>query len=144
MGDGENLTDMTFIDNAAWAHLDAEKALKDHTSPCAGKAYFIGQQEPVVLWSWLQSVLEGVGVAPIQKQVSRRTAYAVGAILEVLWRTLALPGEPRMTRFVAAQLASSHTYSMEPARRDFAYAEVVPLEEATRKTIAWLKESLAV
>ena len=56
VGDGENLNDLTYIDNAAWAHLDAEKALKDHTSPCAGKTYFITNGEPQNIWNWLNDL----------------------------------------------------------------------------------------
>jgi hypothetical protein len=34
----------------------------------------------------------------------------------------------------------SHSYDMEPARRDFGYAEQVDLAAATREAIAWLRE----
>ena len=49
---------------------------------------------------------------------------------------LRLQGEPPMTRFLAAQLARSHSYDMGPARRDFGYREIVSLEEATAEAVA--------
>ena len=58
------------------------------------------------------------------------------AVLEGLYRVLGLSGEPPMTRFVAAQLASSHSYDMEPARRDFGYYERVSMAEATDRLVA--------
>ena len=36
-----------------------------------------------------------------------------------------------MTRFVAGQLATSHSYDLEPARRDFGYEEELSLTQAT-------------
>ena len=45
VGDGANLIDTTYIDNAAQAHFDAF----DHLQPaaaCAGRAYFISNGEP--------------------------------------------------------------------------------------------------
>jgi nucleoside-diphosphate-sugar epimerase len=44
-----------------------------------------------------------------------------------------------MTRFVAAELASSHWYDLSAARRDFGYAPVVGPDEGLRRAVAWLK-----
>jgi hypothetical protein len=41
-----------------------------------------------------------------------------------------------MTRFLALELARSHTYDMAPARRDFGYRELVSMHAATERTIA--------
>ena len=43
-----------------------------------------------------------------------------------------------MTRFVAAQLSTSHSYDLAPARDDFGYREEVSLAEGTRRLIASL------
>jgi hypothetical protein len=48
-----------------------------------------------------------------------------------------------MTRFVALQLARSHTYDLEPARRDFGYRERVPTALMTERAIAWLAAEAA-
>src|SRR5262249_29114610 len=49
VGDGGNRVDVTYIDNAAAAHLLAADRLAPG-SPVAGQAYFISQGEPVALW----------------------------------------------------------------------------------------------
>ncbi len=46
-----------------------------------------------------------------------------------------------MTRFLAAQLASSHSYDMSPAQRDFGYEQKVGMEAALAETNAWLRAS---
>ena len=38
-----------------------------------------------------------------------------------------------MTRFVAAQLAGSHCYSVKRAQRDFGYKGIVTVEEGMRR-----------
>lgn len=138
IGDGANQVDLTYVDNAAGAHLDAWAALTDSTAPCAGKAYFISNGEPVRLWAWVNEVLPRVGVPPVTRRVPLRVATALGAALEWVWRTFHLSGEPRMTRFLALAMARSHWYDMEPARRDFGYTVRVPMTEATERTVAWL------
>jgi hypothetical protein len=65
-------------------------------------------------------------------------AYMAGMWLE----TLAKPDvEARMTRFLALQLATSHSYDLGPAERDFGYVERVPLSEATRITVESLRSA---
>jgi hypothetical protein len=40
-----------------------------------------------------------------------------------------------MTRFLALELARSHSYDMAPAERDFGYEERVPTSEATERLV---------
>ena len=47
-----------------------------------------------------------------------------------------------MTRFLALQLARSHTYDMRPARDDFGFVERVSMREATARTVAWWRAQL--
>jgi 2-alkyl-3-oxoalkanoate reductase len=141
VGDGTNVVDLTYVDNAAWSHVDAADALREPGAACAGKAYFISNDEPVVLWTWTNDFLERLGVPRVTKKVSLRAAERLGGVMEWAWRVLPLPGEPRMTRFLAVALARSHWYSMEPAKRDFGYRIRVPMAEATDRTVEWFRSS---
>ena len=58
-------------------------------------------------------------------------AYAAGACMELIWRALGRSDEPPMTRFVAAQLATSHSYDMRPASADFGYKPANPADLAS-------------
>src|SRR5690606_6475080 len=126
-------------DNAAWAHLDAMAALSGPDAACAGKAYFISNDEPVALWDWVNDFLPRVGVAPLTRKASPGAASAPGGAMEWAWRTFGRSGEPRMTRFLAAALAKSHWYDMGPAKGDFGYRIRVPMAEATDRTAAWFR-----
>ncbi len=140
VGDGANEVSLTFVDNAAAAHLDAAASL-EFDAPHAGEAYFIGQEKTVSLWSWINALLADMGIAPVEKRVPLSMAYGAGLFLEWGWRLLPLSGEPPMTRFVASQLATSHSYDLTPAKRDFGYTERVDLVEATRRLVGSLQSS---
>ncbi|MGO4610804.1 hypothetical protein AB4142_31200, partial [Variovorax sp. 2RAF20] len=88
---------------------------------CAGKAYFISNGEPLPMRELVNKLLQAVGAPTVDKAISFKTAYRIGAICERLWPLLRLRGEPPLTRFLAEQLCTPHWYSMEPARRDFGY-----------------------
>ncbi len=135
VGDGQNEVTLSYVENAAHAHLCAAKTLAPG-APHAGRAYFVGQEEPVLLWEWINNLLKRLGVPTVERRISENAAYRVGAVLEAAWRILPLSGEPPMTRFVATQLARSHSYDMEPARRDFGYSEIVSMESAVDATVS--------
>ncbi|MBX2797113.1 MAG: NAD-dependent epimerase/dehydratase family protein [Myxococcales bacterium] len=141
VGPGDNVVDITYVDNAAWAHLDASEALTGPDAACAGNAYFITNGEPVALWPWVNEFLQSVGVAPVRRRVSLGVASALGGVMEWAWRTFGLSGEPRMTRFLAAALARSHWYSLQPAISDLGYTVRVPFDEGTARTVAWFRDA---
>jgi nucleoside-diphosphate-sugar epimerase len=124
--------DVTYIDNAADAHLLAVQRL-EVGSPVAGKAYFISNGEPVDLWEFINRVLAEAGLPPVTKSVSAWKARLAGRVLEWVYGTLRLPGEPAMTRFVASQLATSHWYDISAARRDLGYEPRVSVGEGLRR-----------
>jgi len=117
VGDGRNRVDLTHVNDAAKAHLDA----LEHIDAAAGKAYFIAS-ETVALWPWINEVLRREGIAEITAKVSAGTARKAGAVLEFVWRVFGLGGEPPMTRFVAENLATDHWFDISAARKDLQYA----------------------
>lgn len=135
VGKGTNEVSLTYVENAAWAHLDAADRLAPGAAH-AGKAYFVAQEEPVALWTWINDLFGSLGIPPVTRKVPMPLAYAAGMWLE----NVAKPDvEARMTRFLALQLATSHSYDLGPAKRDFGYTERVPLSEATRITVESLR-----
>ena len=140
VGDGANEVSVTDVRNAAAAHLAAACALAPDAA-CGGRAYFVAQEEPVQLWPWLAEVFGRLGVPAPRRRMSLRTARALGTVCEGLWRLLRRADDPPMTRFVASQLATSHSYDMEPARRDLGYVEEVTLREATERVVRSLESA---
>lgn len=137
IGDGSNLIDMVYVENAAEAHLQAADQLATH-SPVAGSAYFISQGEPVNCWGWINEILKMAGAPPVERSISLPLAYYIGAAMEAAHRTLRIAAEPRMTRFLALQLGTSHYFDISRARRDLGYQPTVSIDEAMRRLAASL------
>ena len=137
VGDGRSRVDVSYVGNVADAHLNAFDALTAGTG--AGQAYFISQGESVELWPWVNSILEGLGHAPLTTKIPLPVAYAVGALREGLWKVLGRRDEPPITRFVAVELAKDHYFDISAARRDLGYLAHTPMAEALNQTILDLK-----
>lgn len=137
VGDGKNLIDMVYVENAAQAHLLAADALQGNAAP-AGRAYFISQGEPVNCWHWIDELLALAGVPAVKKSISARAAWNAGAACEAAWRLLRLDSEPRMTRFLAAQLSTSHYFDISAARGDFGYEARISTAEGMCRLKRWL------
>jgi 2-alkyl-3-oxoalkanoate reductase len=140
VGRGANLVDITYVKNAADAHLRAADALADESAAAAGRAYFISQGEPVNCWQWIDEILALVELPPVQKSLSLKSAWQLGAVCEAAYGLLRLKGEPPMTRFLAAQLATSHWFDISAARRDLGYQPRVSVDEGMRRLGAWLRQ----
>jgi nucleoside-diphosphate-sugar epimerase len=138
VGRGRNKVDLIYIDNAVEGHIRALEALMANR-PVAGRAYFISDGKPVVLWEWINQLLAAMDLPPVRRSISWRNGQRLGALLETVHRMFGLEGEPRMTRFLAGQLATSHYFDISRARRDLCYEPVVGPEEGFERLINWLK-----
>lgn len=128
VGDGQNEVSLCNVENAAAAHLQAAAALGPG-SPAAGRAFFVNDPESVRLWPWINRVFREVGLPELTARVPYWVARTLGAAAEAVWTVLGRTDDPPMTRFVAAQLATSHTYDVRPAVLAFGYAPPVGAEE---------------
>ncbi len=137
VGDGQNRVDTIYIDNAANAHILAMQALEKNPA-LSGKAYFISDDDPIKLWEMVNRILAAGGCPPVTGKISPRLAFAAGTVLEWVYRTLHLPGEPKMTRFVARELATSHWFDISAAKRDLGYSASVSIDEGMARLQAWL------
>ncbi|MCB0192958.1 MAG: NAD-dependent epimerase/dehydratase family protein [Anaerolineae bacterium] len=139
VGDGTNKIDVTYVEDAAHAHLLAADALEPG-SAVAGSAYFISQDQPVVLWSWVNDLFRRLGVPPVTKKIPLSLARALGRAMEFAYSTFNLKGEPRVTRFLANELALTHYYDISRAKRDFGYQPQFSMEESVQKTVDYFKK----
>jgi len=138
IGSGNNKVDITYIDNVAYAHLLAHKSLEKN-GKAAGKAYFIGQERPVNLWDWINGIYGELDIPLINKKITFGSAYFAGMLLEWVYNVFPFTGEPKMTRFLATQLACSHYFSHDCANRDLGYVPLITLEEGQKQLINWLE-----
>jgi len=138
VGPGTNQADLTYVEDAARAHLLAAEALAPG-SPAAGAAYFISQDEPVNVWDWIKALLARLGLPPVRRRLPLSAARALGGAMELAYRALPLQGEPRLTRFLASELAKSHYYDIGRAKKELGYAPQFTMEEALERTLPYLR-----
>lgn len=137
VGKGDNLVDISYIDNVVHAHILAAENL--HTSGSAGgEAFFIGQEQPVPLWEWVNSLFARVGIEQVSKKVPFFLAYLAGAGLEGIFGLAGCTTEPQMTRFLAHQLAHSHWFKHDKAKDILGYREQVSTAEGMSLLVSWV------
>lgn len=135
IGEGDNLVDVLYVENAAAAHVMALEKLERH-HPIAGRAYFLGQG-PVKLWDFTNAILMKAGLPIVTKKMSLKKAYAIGFMIECLLRVgRRYNVHPPMTRFVALQLAKSHYFSHHNLLADLGFRPSISIEEGIERLFA--------
>jgi nucleoside-diphosphate-sugar epimerase len=128
--------DTIYIDNAAQAHLDA----LDRVAPgaaCAGKAYFISQDQPIALDDMVNRLLRSCGQPPVTKRISPVVAKLAGKACEAIWRATGKQDDPPMTAFLAEQLSTAHWFNIRAAKRDLGYQPKVSMTEGMVRLQDW-------
>jgi len=132
VGDGTNQVDNIYVENAAVAHVQAAEAMREN-SPVCGRAYYLSQGDPVNCWDWINEILQMGGLPRVKQSISYYWAYRLGYALECYHEMFDIEREPRMTRFLAAQLAKSHYFSLDRARRDFGFAPGISIDQGMKR-----------
>lgn len=128
IGKRPRLVDSVYIDNAVDAHLLAAERLAPGAA-CAGKTYFITNDEPVFMEDFINGILEAAGLAPINKRLPAALAYALGTLMEWAGKAAGRSEEPQLTRFVAKQLMTAHWFNIDAAKRDLGYRPAISMKE---------------
>ena len=131
-GNGQNLVDLTYVDNVVHAlllALDSQRAV--------GHTYFVTNDEHVPLWPAIRTVLQHAGLPAALRPLPLRVALAVAALMEA---QAALTGrEPLLTRYSVAILARTQTYNIAAAKLDLGYAPLVSVADGIALTLSTLQ-----
>ena len=76
----------------------------------------------------------------MKRGISLRAARQIGGVLELAYRTFRLKGEPRLTRFLANELALDHYYDISRAKEELGYSPQFSMAEAVERTVAAFKD----
>ena len=132
----DKIIDTIFVENAAQAHVDALFELTN-ARRCAGKAYFVTNNEPLPQGEIIRRLLAAMGIRVTIRAVPVGIARTAGFLCETAWRTLGLKSEPPVTRFSVEQLATAHWFDTSAAEKDFGYTPGISIDEGLKR----LKES---
>lgn len=89
-----------------------------------GNAYFVTDGQPVVFREFVSELLATQGVDAPSRSIPAPAAHALAGAGEMIWRLLALPGRPPLTRFAYWVSAQECTIRIEKAREQLGYAPV--------------------
>lgn len=140
VGTGKNLIDVVHVENAAQAHVLAVQQLLAGNQQVNQQAFFVTDGAPVECWQWISRIIETAGQQIPKRSISFKAAYRIGAILEAVYTVSLVRAEPPMTRFVAAQLALDHYFSIDKARRLLGYKPAVNVDAEFERCGAWLRD----
>ena len=124
----DKIIDTIFVENAALAHVKALDELRG-AARCAGKAYFVTNNEPMAQGEIIGKLLAAIGIDVKIRAVPVRIAKTAGSICETIWRTFRLKSEPPVTRFSVEQLATAHWFDTSAAERDFGYTPTITIAQ---------------
>lgn len=144
VGDGTAKALQGYIDNVAHAHLLAADRLHPQ-SPVAGQAYFIGDGEPQNHFDFFDEVLRAAGYDLPKQRLPLWSADLIAALSETAWRVLPAGwmAQPLLNRQTLGSTARPFAFSIEKAKRDLAYAPIVPRQDAIQRTATRLRELAA-
>ena len=133
LGDGQNLADLTCVENV----VDALLLCADTSGPFLGRTYNITNGQPVKLWDMVRRLCELLGYPPPRWRLPLPAALALAGAVETVYAA-ALPGrEPPLTRLAVRGLALDSTLDITAARRDLGYAPRVSLDDGLAQFAAW-------
>jgi nucleoside-diphosphate-sugar epimerase len=135
IGGGLTRTDTTYVENLVDALL-----LGAESERAPGNAYFITNGESILYRDLINRLLDIMGLPRPRGSIPSRLAFAFGAICEGIWNMFSIKREPVLTRYKVAELAYTHTYNIDKARRDLGYKPRVSTEEGFSRLAAWVRE----
>jgi nucleoside-diphosphate-sugar epimerase len=132
IGSGNNLVDLTHVDNVVSAILLSIAC----ETKLADPIFNITNDEPVRLWDFVNQILTGIGLTPVTTRLPYPIAYRLAQLAEGWAHTVGGYKEPRLTRYTVGLLARSQTLDIGKAKSVLGYRPLLDMRAATQSVIA--------
>lgn len=137
IGDGKNKVSGIYVEDAAKAHLAAAEKVAENPG-LSGKAYVIAQNDPLVLWDFIERIQSMKGRHQVKFGLPAGFAFSVGKALEFVHKNLQIPFPPVLSRNMIKELSLSHVFDVSPAMKDLDFEPSVSVAEGMKHYEAWL------
>lgn len=136
LGDGENIVDLTYIQNV----VDALLLCAESPANTLGKKYSISNGEPIKIWKLIERICDELGYPHPSRKVSYKTANTAASALEFIYSLIPYSPEPPLTRLSVSMMANSSTVDISAAKNELGYQPKVSIEEGVGRFLKWWKE----
>ncbi len=133
---GRGLVDLTYVDNAVDAMLQAYWAPQQ----AVGRVFNITNGEPMPLAEAAALLFAKLGMPLRTVKLSYPAAYTLASLLELTAYLRPGAGEPQLTRATAGMLGRSQTLDIGEARRVLGYEPRVSIAEGLERFADWWRE----
>ena len=134
IGSCKNLVDVSYIDNVVAAHINAAKIILENPE-VSGNSFFITNGEPVLLWDFIDEILQTAGLEPVKKRVPAGPAILFSHMSQAFHRVFLKDQESILTPFIVNELICSHWFNISKARRYLNYNPVISNLEGLRRMV---------
>lgn len=122
---GENLVDLTAVQNVAYA-LRLAACVQD----ASGQVYNITNGQPRAFKDLLEILFRELDLPPRYRRANASLFFALGAVLENIFELVPGSPEPPLTRYMVSTIAYSQTLDISRARNQLGYEPQVDIESA--------------
>ena len=134
-GDGKGLVSPCHVDNLIEGTLLAAESNKS-----SGNIYFINDGKSINHIEFIKMLLNASGVKWSPKFfIPYKLGYSIASLIELTHKIFGINKPPIISRFAIAAIAGSRTYSIERAKRDFAYNPGEGLEKGLTDLSKWIE-----
>jgi nucleoside-diphosphate-sugar epimerase len=135
IGDGRNITDLTYVQNV----VDALLLCAEAPSALLGRKYNLTNGEPLPLWPLIEKLCRALGYEYPRRRIPYPLALGLAGLLEAVHQRLPGQPEPLLTRYMVGVLAKSTTLDISAARRDLGYVPRVTVDQGFERFVRWWK-----
>ncbi|XJS10637.1 NAD-dependent epimerase/dehydratase family protein [Aerococcaceae bacterium WGS1372] len=125
---GENLIDVTCVENVAYA---VQLALFKPNA--VGKTYNVTNGDPRLFKELLDLFFQHIDAKPKYRKFSYRGIDKLAQSLEFFYKTLHIKKEPPITPYTLTTIAFSQTLDITSIKKDLGYHSIISIEEGIEK-----------
>ena len=140
IGDGENVVDLTYIENV----VDALILCAESPSNTLGKKYNITNDEPVKIWKLIDRLCDELNMPHPKRKLPQRIVHTAGGLLELLFTLIPTHPEPPLTRLSVTMMSNNTTLDITAAKNELGYKPRVSIDEGVELFLKWWKESMSL
>ncbi|KAJ8527555.1 hypothetical protein K7X08_015006 [Anisodus acutangulus] len=135
IGLGDTMSDFTYVENVAHAHVCADKALSSRGSHVCGKAFFITNLNPMKFRDFVSLVFQRLGYQRSVNKIPARVIQYITVIIKWTISRISNWSTENVPVFDIIELALCHRrFNCSAAQKYIGYSPVVSLEEGVAVT----------